>query len=588
MQKTLTYLALMATVVGTAVFYGPSQGERASRVADWEAVYDGVTRELPATPTVVAPDGPGRLVVDLRDGASEEDLDRIEALVGESLNWVHDLSRDEALAIGDVADVDDAIARLAGHELVEVAEVEITLEAFGFPNDPMYDRQWNLPAMGAPAGWERTPQGKGVVVAVLDTGVTVVEDLEGVDVREGASFVSGEPTARDEHGHGTHVAGTIAQATDNGVGVAGVAPQATILPVKVLSARGSGSSASIAAGIDWAVDQGADVINMSLGGSYSAVIHQAVRKARSQGVLVVAAVGNSGRRGVGYPGGLAETIGVSALGPSGALAPYSSWGPGTDISAPGGDKTQAGGGILQDTVDGRDGHAYKEFQGTSMATPHVAGAAAILLSTGIYDADDVEQLLLSSAAGDTWNEHTGHGALSLQRALDGVAGALGSPETFGLGALMAFLCAGLASSTRRFQLIAAMVGGASAGGLFFLEWLVPIQGVWLTLASAGFLHWPAVLFGPLWVGFPLWLSAGIPMVGTFLLGPFSWTRPLALGFTAGVGAHLMVGVISGSLAPWFLSPSTGALWMVTHATICGLCALSLAGVEKLAGRSNPT
>ncbi|MBW1877604.1 MAG: S8 family serine peptidase, partial [Deltaproteobacteria bacterium] len=211
----------------------------------------------------------GRLVVDLVDGASEHDLAEIERMIGADLDWTHPLSVDEALAEGDVPDLDDAVALLAGHPLVEVAEPALEMQAFGYPNDPMYAKQWHLRAMGAPVGWEQTPRGRKVIVAVIDTGVTQVEDLEGTKVLDGASFVPTAKTARDDNGHGTHVAGTIAQTTNNGKGVAGVAPEATILPVKVLSSWGSGMSSWIAAGIDYAVDDGADVINLSLGGSYS-------------------------------------------------------------------------------------------------------------------------------------------------------------------------------------------------------------------------------------------------------------------------------------------------------------------------------
>src|SRR5690606_26728751 len=119
---------------------------------------------------------------------------------------------------------------------------------------------------------------------------------------------------------------------------------------------GFGSSSWIAAGIDYAADNGADVINLSLGGAYSGVIHNAIKKAQKKGVIVVAAAGNSGKKGVSYPGALEETIGVSATGPDGTLAFYSSYGKGVDIAAPGGDKRVAGGGVLQDTIDGRGGH----------------------------------------------------------------------------------------------------------------------------------------------------------------------------------------------------------------------------------------
>ncbi|MCA9567922.1 MAG: S8 family serine peptidase, partial [Myxococcales bacterium] len=291
MAHTVRNSLALAAIVGGVYALAPSAPER----------------HLPEVPAVTAPDASGVLVVDLVDGASEADLESIERILHADLDWTSPHSIDEALAQGQVADLDDALEALRGNPLVEVAEpmmqMSIPAEAIAihgggeaagaFPNDPMYARQWNMKAMGAPEAWAAGAMGDGVIVAVVDTGVSKIEDLEGTRLLEGASFVPGAKTAADDQGHGSHVAGTIAQTTNNGIGCAGVAPYATILPVKVLSGSGSGSSAQVAAGIDWAVDQGAQVINLSLGsGLYSAVIHVAVRKARRAGVVVVAAAGN--------------------------------------------------------------------------------------------------------------------------------------------------------------------------------------------------------------------------------------------------------------------------------------------------------
>ncbi len=537
-------------------------------------------RNLPEIPAVTTGSGAGTVVVDLVDGASERDLEQIEAVLGADLDWTHPLAVDEALAEGWVHDVPAALEALRGNPLVEVAEPEIVLEAYGYPNDPMYERQWHLREMGAPAGWSATTRGKGVIVAVVDTGVAKVEDLEGTHMLQGASFVPGTKSAVDDQGHGTHVAGTIAQTTNNGIGVAGVAPEATILPVKVLSKYGFGSAAWIAAGIDYAVDEGADVINLSLGGGYSAVIHNAIKKARSKGVLVVAAAGNSGRRGVGYPGALEETIGVSATGPGGALAPYSSYGKGVDIAAPGGDKTKPGGGVLQDTIDGRGGHHYVEYQGTSMATPHVAGAAAILLGQGTAP-DAVERILLETAKGDgQWSEKFGHGQLDLAAATKHTGTNLGASR-FALGAVVALLIAQLAATRRRFQLVSAAVAGTVAGGLFFLPALPLPQLTIVKLLATPFLEWPAVLAVPEFVHFPLWLSAALPAVLAFTLGAFRRTRPLAFGLACGIGAHLLHGAATHTLAPWWLPASLGTAWLVLNATACVVLGLGLAGAQKL-------
>jgi subtilisin family serine protease len=166
-----------------------------------------------------APDGAGLLVVDLVDGTS---LDAARAATGLDLRWVHAQSSDEALAEADVDDRDDIQAHLQGLSLVEAVEAPVEMAAFEwelmvvsvpylrYPNDPMYDKQWNLGVVGAPAGW-RVGGGRGVTVAVIDTGVTAVADLDAATVLEGVSFVPGTSSADDDQGHGTHVAGTISR-----------------------------------------------------------------------------------------------------------------------------------------------------------------------------------------------------------------------------------------------------------------------------------------------------------------------------------------------------------------------------------------
>lgn len=530
--------------------------------------------------------GPGRLVVDLDDDATDAELAAVEALLGADLDWASDVSRDEGLIVGDVPDVDAAMGALAGRAGIEAAEAEIELHALGgYPNDPEFAKQWHLRAMGAPTGWSSTPAGRGVVVAVIDTGVTQVEDLRGTKVLAGRSFVPGARTAEDDNGHGTHVAGTVAQTTNNGVGGAGVAPNATILPVKVLSGGGSGSSTGIAAGIDWAVDQGADVINLSLGGGYSAVIHAAIKKATAEGVIVVAAAGNSGHEGVSYPGALAEAFGVSATGPDGALAPYSSWGRGVDLAAPGGDKRKPDGGVWQDTIDGRGGHKFADFQGTSMATPHVAGAAAVLLSSGL-DADAVERAILdttdTSGTSGAWDPKFGHGRLDLAAALGSAVDRTAVIRAL-LAALVAFAAVGSGAS-RRFTAVAALAAVWAAGGWFFLRWL-PVQGLWVDVLTTPWLLFPARLGWP--VGFPLWLSAAVPFGAAFFVGAFRGTpRAVALGFVAGVGTHLAHGALTGALRPWGFGPGWDQMWLVGNAVVCVLLAMALGGAERIEARKS--
>jgi len=282
------------------------------------------------------------------------------------------------------------------------------------PNDPRYGEQWNFQMVGAEAAWKRS-RGAGVVVAVIDTGVSGTASGKGQACRDfgstvftaGYDFVHGDTDPYDDHGHGTHVAGTIAEATNNLEGVAGLAYGATIMPLKVLSAAGSGTSADIADAIRWAADKGANVINMSLGSPFpDAVIRSACTYASKKGVVIVAAAGNSGKQGVGYPAAYSECIAVSSVGPSGKLAGYSSWGKQVALAAPGGDiggysDRDESAGILQNTnlpVEfGGQGDGYYAFQGTSMASPHVAAAAALVMSQGIKEPAKVRKALLESA-----------------------------------------------------------------------------------------------------------------------------------------------------------------------------------------------
>jgi len=231
-------------------------------------------------------------------------------------------------------------------------------------------KDWGHAHIGVADAWKHT-KGKGVVVAVLDTGVDQDHrDLKG-QVLKVKDFTGSRSGPSDVSGHGSHCAGVVA-AAENGVGMVGVAPEAKLLVGKVLNDRGSGLSSWIAAGIDWAVDEGADVISMSLGsGASDPRIKAAVERAASKGVIVVAAAGNEGPGDgtVGFPGRYPECVCVAAVDSKGKVAEFSSRGERVDIAAPG--------------VSVRScypGDRFATMSGTSMATPYVAGVAALYVA----------------------------------------------------------------------------------------------------------------------------------------------------------------------------------------------------------------
>lgn len=468
------------------------------------------------------------LVIDFKDGLT---LSQVSNIVGEELKWAHPNSEDESLCILETNHANELILEFSDHSEIEAIELSITFEAFGLPDDPLYDQQWNFPLIGASSGWEQGG-GRGILVAVIDTGVATVSDLRKSNIREGVSFVSNEPSWQDENGHGTHVAGTIAQATNNGIGTAGIAPEVDILPLKALGKYGSGQSEWIASAIDEAVDQGADVINLSLGGSHSKVIEVAVKKALQSGVVIVAAAGNTGTEGISSPASINGVIAVSATGPNDSLAPYSSWGDGITLSAPGGDTTKEGGGILQQTIKGGE-EVFIGLQGTSMASPHVAAAAAVLLGAGAGTAHNVRELLVDSAQDlgtEGWDNKYGHGRLDIDAALKQLL--WGERGTRGLAAFFLALSIGFVSRIHPLNMV-ILVGGAtiSAAGLFIL----PNTGV-DTLPLLNMMN-----------GNVLWQSALPFSLLALILLPYQKLRWMGVAACVGVLIHFSGGLLDEQL-----------------------------------------
>lgn len=344
--------------------------------------------------------------------------------------------------------VSEVLDELNDESAVEYAEPNYLAHAFFEPNDAYYEPyQWNFDnntngGVHAEAAWDVTT-GEGVVIAIIDTGVAYenysrgffeqyqkAPDLAGTHFVEGYDFVNNDTHPNDDQGHGTHVAGTIAGTTNNHDGVAGLAHGAAIMPIKVLDHNGAGTYADVADGIRFAADNGADVINLSLGGPVGAsYLEDALEYAHSKGVTIVAASGNDGASSVSYPAAYDDyVIAVGATRFDEKIASYSNRGSSLDIVAPGGDTSVDqngdgyGDGILQQTFSNSPTKfGYYFYQGTSMAAPHAAAAAALVIASGKATSPASVQALLESTADDlgtTGHDNTyGHGLLNLSTAL---------------------------------------------------------------------------------------------------------------------------------------------------------------------------
>ncbi|MDE0200263.1 MAG: S8 family serine peptidase [Caldilineaceae bacterium] len=284
----------------------------------------------------------------------------------------------------------------------------------GTPNDPFYDRQWALAKIEAEAAW-KVSTGSNVIVAVIDSGVDLDHPELSARVLEGYDFVNGDTVADDDYGHGTLVAGVVAAAAHNERGIAGLAWDAQILPVKVLDNQGQGVSSNLTCALYWAANEGADVINISIisfGPSFG--MQSAINYAANEGALIFSASGNLYEQGnpVTYPAALDNVIAVGATDKNDAHAWFSSAGTFVDVAAP-------GVGIYSPFPPTHE--EYRSVNGTSLATPHVVGLAALVLSAAPgLSSEEVEEVIQQSAVdlGDaSKDDKFGHGRIDASAAM---------------------------------------------------------------------------------------------------------------------------------------------------------------------------
>ena len=412
-----------------------------------------------ARPAVVARTAtrsrPGELIVRFREGADERTVERALREVGARIARRAMRGSHYRVTLAEDASTLEAVRQLTQLPEVDYAEPNFMvhkLQGASFtPNDRFFDVQWNFKLIGATRTWAIQKGSTQVAIAVVDTGIAYEDfgpfrkapDWGGMSFLPGFNALSGDSHANDDEGHGTHVASTIAEATNNSEGMAGLAFGCSLMPVKVLDAQGLADVFTVAEGIDYVTNfrQGGanpvKVINLSLGGpDPSETLRRAVDRAVAAGIVVVAAAGNDSRNGVDYPAAEASVMAVGAVDGRKQRAFYSNFGSKISVVAPGGDVDRDDDNdghfdaVYQQTLDfdftplGRyDQFCYCGFDGTSSASPHVAALAALLISQGITSPAAVRAAIEQTAedlGAPGRDDQFGHGLIAPAKALSGL------------------------------------------------------------------------------------------------------------------------------------------------------------------------
>ncbi len=372
------------------------------------------------------------VLIQFSETASAAERDTLIAQInGELLRWLPQIhvaevhlaatnETDPNLSRNSAADVAQRRWQsLDDNALIAHIENNVVVEGTYLPNDPdvaNQQRTYTLQATHALEAWDYTRGDPAVIIAVLDSGINTAHPEFQGRLLPGYDIVNDDADPTDDHGHGTHTAGIIAAGIDNSLGMAGICPECSILPVKVLNQNNAGTWAGVAAGILYATDHGARVINLSLGASVSSnTLEAAVEYAIAHDVLIVAAAGNMGVDRNFYPAALEGVVAVSATDATNQRWSLSNMGDYIDLAAPG----YAVYSTYSDLENYYGGYNY--MSGTSMAAPHVAGLAGLLLSQKLdRSAAEIYHIMISTTDKPTNPDETryfGYGRINIARAV---------------------------------------------------------------------------------------------------------------------------------------------------------------------------
>ncbi|MFJ2044037.1 S8 family peptidase [Paenibacillus taichungensis] len=330
------------------------------------------------------PHAPKQLLIKFKEGTTADEMHTLHkkakcnvAETYEDLGWYRLESRKKMQRM---------LKHYKDHVLIEHAEPNYYLQASFTPNDPFFPYQYNLQKINAPAAWDISQSNSSVKIAIIDTGVQLNHPELAGKLLPGYDYVDYDNIPEDGNGHGTHVAGIAASITNNGVGIAGVAPLASIVPLRVLDNNGQGTTGNVGNGLVYAANNGIQVVNLSLGGpTGEAFLQAAVQYAWDRGAVIIAAAGNDNTSYPIVPASYPNVIAVASTNPSDLKSNFSNYGSWVDMAAPGDT-------ILSTYLGG----SYAYLSGTSMAAPHVAGVAALLAARGKTNAQIRDALCFAS------------------------------------------------------------------------------------------------------------------------------------------------------------------------------------------------
>ncbi|MFE6075849.1 S8 family peptidase [Paenibacillus sp. NPDC057886] len=351
------------------------------------------------------PHAPKQLLIKFKEGTTANEMHTLHkkakcnvAETYEDLGWYRIESRKKMQRM---------LKHYKDHVLIEHAEPNYYLQASFMPNDPFFPYQYNLQKINAPAAWDISQSNSSVKIAIIDTGVQLNHPELAGKILPGYDYVDYDNVPEDGNGHGTHVAGIAASITNIGVGIAGTAPLASIVPLRVLDNNGQGTTGNVGNGLVYAANNGIQVVNLSLGGpTGEAFLQAAVQYAWDQGAVIIAAAGNDNTSYPIVPASYPNVIAVAATNPSDLKSNFSNYGSWVDMAAPGDT-------ILSTYLGG----SYAYLSGTSMAAPHIAGVAALLAARGKTNAQIRDALCFASDPVSGSGVYWKYGRLNAERSL---------------------------------------------------------------------------------------------------------------------------------------------------------------------------